>query len=168
MKYENKHLNERKSFWSSKKNIIIVILCVIAFSYIIYLSDSNKSDNNAINNITENSLNNFTNISENLFNTINISNESTIVNSTSNNITNNTKTNITSETKKTTTNNISSNKETSNTSKNTTKNNSKMVWVGETGSKYHNEGCRTLKGKGHQITLDQAKKEGRQPCKVCH
>lgn len=46
--------------------------------------------------------------------------------------------------------------------------NSQMVWVGETGTKYHNEGCRTLKGNGHQITLQQAFAEGREPCKVCH
>ena len=46
--------------------------------------------------------------------------------------------------------------------------NSQMVWVGETGTKYHNQGCRTLKGKGHQITLQQAQAEGRAPCKVCH
>ena len=43
-----------------------------------------------------------------------------------------------------------------------------MVWVGETGTKYHNQGCRTLKGKGHQITMQQALAEGREPCKVCH
>ena len=46
--------------------------------------------------------------------------------------------------------------------------NSQMVWVGATGSKYHNQGCGTLKGKGHQITLQQALAEGREPCKVCH
>ena len=46
--------------------------------------------------------------------------------------------------------------------------NSQMVWVGETGTKYHNQGCRTLKGKGHQITLQQAQDQGREPCKVCH
>ena len=43
-----------------------------------------------------------------------------------------------------------------------------MVWVGETGDKYHIQSCRTLKGKGHQITLQQALSEGRQACKVCH
>ena len=46
--------------------------------------------------------------------------------------------------------------------------NSETVWVGETGKKYHVQGCRTLKGKGHQITLKQALSEGRQACKVCH
>lgn len=43
-----------------------------------------------------------------------------------------------------------------------------MVWVGNTGTKYHNRNCRTLKNGGHQITLEQAKSEGREPCKVCH
>ena len=47
-------------------------------------------------------------------------------------------------------------------------NKTEMVWVGETGTKYHYEDCRTLKGKGHQITLEQALAEGREPCKVCH
>ena len=46
--------------------------------------------------------------------------------------------------------------------------NSQMVWVGDTGTKYHIQSCRTLKGKGHQITLQQALAEGREPCKVCH
>ena len=46
--------------------------------------------------------------------------------------------------------------------------NFQMVWVGETGNKYHVQNCRTLKGKGHQITLQQALSEGKQACKVCH
>ena len=45
--------------------------------------------------------------------------------------------------------------------------NSQMVWVGETGSKYHIQSCSTLKGKGHQITLQQALAEGKQACKRC-
>lgn len=54
------------------------------------------------------------------------------------------------------------------TSTSSSSTNSQMVWVGETGTKYHNQDCRTLKGKGHQITLQQAQAEGREPCKVCH
>lgn len=42
------------------------------------------------------------------------------------------------------------------------------VWVGNTGTKYHFQSCPTLKGKGHQITLEQALSEDREPCKVCH
>ncbi len=47
-------------------------------------------------------------------------------------------------------------------------NNSENVWVGETGTKYHIQSCRTLRGKGHQITMFQALAEERQPCKVCY
>lgn len=43
-----------------------------------------------------------------------------------------------------------------------------MVWVGDTGTKYHKHSCRTLKGNGHQTTMEQALSEGRQPCKVCY
>ena len=46
--------------------------------------------------------------------------------------------------------------------------NSEMVWVGKTGTKYHKQTCSTLKGKGHQITMQQALSEGRTACKVCH
>ena len=45
--------------------------------------------------------------------------------------------------------------------------NSQMTWVGDTGDKYHRQNCRTLKGNGHQITMQQALAEGRQACKVC-
>lgn len=44
---------------------------------------------------------------------------------------------------------------------------SQTVWVGNTGTKYHRQSCRTLKGKGHKITLKEALAEGREPCKVC-
>ena len=54
------------------------------------------------------------------------------------------------------------------TSSNSSTSNSQMVWVGNTGAKYHVQSCRTLKGKGHQITMQQALAEGRQACKVCH
>ena len=43
-----------------------------------------------------------------------------------------------------------------------------MVWVGNTGTKYHRQDCRTLKAKGHQITMQQALAEGREACKVCY
>jgi DNA repair exonuclease SbcCD ATPase subunit len=54
------------------------------------------------------------------------------------------------------------------TSSNSSTSNSQMVWVGNTGTKYHVQSCRTLKGKGNQITMQQALAEGRQACKVCH
>lgn len=42
------------------------------------------------------------------------------------------------------------------------------VWIGETGTKYHYEHCRTLRGNKYEITLEEAKAQGRTPCKVCH
>lgn len=43
----------------------------------------------------------------------------------------------------------------------------KTVYIGKTGTKYHKQSCRTLKGNGRPISLEEAKKQGRQPCKVC-
>lgn len=45
---------------------------------------------------------------------------------------------------------------------------SRTVYVGATGNKYHKQGCGTLKGKGHAISLDEALAEGRTPCKRCN
>lgn len=47
-------------------------------------------------------------------------------------------------------------------------NQGKTVYVGETGSKYHYQGCRTLKNGGRAISLEEALAEGRTACKVCH
>lgn len=47
-------------------------------------------------------------------------------------------------------------------------NNSDMVWIGETGDKYHYEDCRTLKGNKYQITMEEAIAQGRTSCGVCH
>lgn len=43
-----------------------------------------------------------------------------------------------------------------------------IVWVGETGTKYHYKDCRSLKGKGHPITMKEALAEGRTSCGICH
>ncbi len=43
----------------------------------------------------------------------------------------------------------------------------RIVYRGKTGTKYHIESCRTLRGKGIPIKLSEAKREGREPCKVC-
>jgi len=43
-----------------------------------------------------------------------------------------------------------------------------IVYIGKTGNKYHIAGCRTLKGNDIPISLTEALKEGREPCKVCH
>lgn len=73
-------------------------------------------------------------------------------------------------TKKTNSNSqsVTKNQSASNSTTNIDNNNLQMVWVGDTGTKYHIQSCRTLKGKGHQITKQQALAEGRQACKVCH
>lgn len=49
----------------------------------------------------------------------------------------------------------------SNTNKTTT------VYIGKTGTKYHKQSCSTLKGKGIPISIEEAREQGRQPCKVC-
>lgn len=41
------------------------------------------------------------------------------------------------------------------------------VYIGKTGSKYHRQGCRTLKGNGSPISLNEAKAQGREACKIC-
>lgn len=41
------------------------------------------------------------------------------------------------------------------------------VYIGKTGTKYHRQGCRTLKGNGSPISLSEAKAQGREACKVC-
>ena len=41
------------------------------------------------------------------------------------------------------------------------------VYVTETGSKYHRDGCEFLANSKIPVTLDKAKKEGYEPCKVC-
>lgn len=44
---------------------------------------------------------------------------------------------------------------------------SRTVYIGNSGEKYHKQGCRTLKGGGHAISLDDAVDAGYTPCKVC-
>lgn len=52
---------------------------------------------------------------------------------------------------------------------NTSSSNSvEYVYVGNTGTKYHYQSCRTLKGKGHQITMEAAIAQGYTSCGVCH
>ena len=41
------------------------------------------------------------------------------------------------------------------------------VYIGKTGSKYHRQTCRTLKGNGSAISLSDAKSQGRTACKIC-
>lgn len=44
---------------------------------------------------------------------------------------------------------------------------SRTVYIGNSGIRYHKQGCRTLKGGGHAISLDDAVDAGYTPCKVC-
>lgn len=49
----------------------------------------------------------------------------------------------------------------------TTSNGSVIVHITDTGSKYHNAGCRYLKS-DREVTLDEAKAMGLSPCSVCN
>ena len=190
----NKHSHTKKSFWKDKKNIAIVVLSILLFVTIISYPTSDTSTNNLQNSNLTSTINELQSKLEekqieitNLQNSNkslteekkkledenkelnskledaqkNVSKNSTATSSPTSSSSEKTSTKTTSSTSKNTT---TSNKETSSS----TKNNSEMVWVGETGTKYHTQSCRTLKGKGHQITLKQALAEGRESCKVCH
>lgn len=43
-----------------------------------------------------------------------------------------------------------------------------VVYIGQTGTKYHYKTCRTLKNGAYPITLEEALAQGREACKVCH
>lgn len=45
--------------------------------------------------------------------------------------------------------------------------NEEIVYVTESGSKYHKDGCSYLKSSKIMISLEQALMEGRQPCSKC-
>lgn len=47
-------------------------------------------------------------------------------------------------------------------------NQSVTVYITDTGSKYHRDGCRYLKKSKHAISLKDAKAEGYEPCSVCN
>ena len=188
----NNHSNIKQSFWKDKKNIVIVILSGLLFITIVSYPNSNTNISNSqdINLIsTVNELQLEITDKENEIKTLQENNKSLIEKneklenekkelnlkseSSEKNVSKNSSSQTNSYSKKTTSKyssptseNISSpsKKQTSSSTKQT----SKMVWVGETGTKYHIQSCRTLKGKGHQITLKQALAEGREPCKVCH
>lgn len=49
-----------------------------------------------------------------------------------------------------------------------TENKGVTVYITDTGSKYHTGGCRYLKKSKHAISLNDAKGQGYEPCKVCH
>lgn len=43
-----------------------------------------------------------------------------------------------------------------------------IVYVTDTGSKYHKSGCRHLSESKHEISLEDAKAKGYEPCGTCH
>ncbi len=45
---------------------------------------------------------------------------------------------------------------------------SMIVYITKTGSKYHREGCSSLKKSKISITLKEAIKRGYTPCKICN
>jgi competence protein ComEC len=49
-----------------------------------------------------------------------------------------------------------------------TGNDNTIVYITDTGKKYHTAGCRTLKKSKHAITLKEAKARGYTPCGICH
>ncbi len=56
----------------------------------------------------------------------------------------------------------------SNSSVASTTNTSQTVYITNTGTKYHNSGCRSLSKSKIAISLDDAKAKGYEPCKNCH
>lgn len=43
-----------------------------------------------------------------------------------------------------------------------------MVYITDTGTKYHKSGCRHLRDSKHEISLSSAKAQGYEPCGTCH
>ncbi len=175
----NNHSNIKKTFWKDKKNIAIIILSVLLFITIVSYPSSNTSINNSQNTNLISSVNELQaeiKDKENQIKTLQENNKSLIE---KNEKLENEKKELNSKSESSEKNVSKNSSQTSSSSKNTssslkeqtnssTKEDSEMVWVGEAGTKYHIQSCRTLKGKGHQITLKQALAEGREPCKICH
>ena len=197
VKEKIKELKNSNKFWNfilDGKNIAIILLSFLLLCFLIAYSDSNSykyfsqledltsqinglnAKNNELNNAVEDNKKQITNLQD--ANKLLQEEKSTLekekqeLNTKINELekTSSIKTVETSSNQSSSNNTSSSSspKTTSESSISNTTTNSEMVWVGETGNKYHNEGCRTLKGKGHQITMQEALSEGRQACKVCH
>lgn len=177
-------------------NKLLIIVCIVLFFVGCFISPTNKTQptTSISNNVIYNEIANITlqnsvieNTSNVITNTTNVIDNSTIENTvnTTTNITETEKTNTqvqssSSSTKTTnapqasttspasTKNSSKSTSSSTSTSSSKEQSNSNTVWVGETGDKYHYQSCPTLKGKGHPISLSEAKAQGREPCKVCH
>lgn len=177
-------------------NKLLIVICIILFFVGCFISPTNNNQPTASigNNVINNEIANTTmqnsvieNTSSDITNTTNVIDnqiiENTVNTTTSVKETEKTNTQVQSSSSSTKTSNTpqastSSPTSTKNSSKSATsssgtssskeQSNSDTVWVGETGSKYHYQSCPTLKGKGHPISLSEAKAQGREPCKVCH
>ena len=189
--------HSKKSFWKDKKNIAIVILAFLLFCFMVAYGDSDayKVDelttqvneltekNTELNSKIEDTEKQITNLQD--ANQLLVNEKEQLENekqelttkveelqktsSSSANSSSTSSSNSSSSSSPSSKSASSSATPKSSSSSTTSSNsNSQMVWVGETGTKYHIQSCPTLKGKGHQITLQQAQAEGREPCKVCH
>ena len=176
-KYNNKNINKEKFKFKNLfrgKNLAIVILSFLLFCVILVIPSDNTTElKNSIeelnNHITkqeqqiksdEEKLKTLQNSNDELnqqIKDLNKEKEELKKENDSLRASNNQTTSNTSSSNSTTiSNNISDN--------NTTQ---QMVWVGNTGNKYHRQSCRTLKGNGHQITYQQAISQGRGACQIC-
>lgn len=174
---------------------VLFVICIILFFGSCSISPNKAKEtpasteqNNIISNNTffNNTIeNNLTNTNSTLYNVVenNITNTSTTEPTTKSSPQTKTNTDSTSSSSTSTTDSSKgssssassktdatskSKKSNSSTSSSSSNNNSDTVWIGETGNKYHRQSCPTLKGKGHAISLSEAKAQGREPCKVCY
>lgn len=175
---------------------LLIVVCIILFFVGCSISPSSNfhPTESISNNIINNEISNITlqnsvveNTSNNITNTTNVIDNQIIKNTvnTSTNLKETERTNTQAQSKSSSikTTNTPQSSTTSpaskkNFSKSTTSSSSTSsskeqsnfdtVWIGETGNKYHYQSCPTLKGKGHPISLSEAKTQGREPCKVCH
>lgn len=155
----------KKVFWKDKKNIAIIILSTLLLFSFIALGENDNTSNET------NTLNSKLSNLEASISTLekenqNLENENTKLKQEKENL------EIENQSLKKSSNQsqqtvVDTTTEKENTTQ-SSEDKSETVWVGESGNKYHTQNCRTLKGKGHEITLQQALAEGRQACKVCH
>lgn len=155
----------KKVFWKDKKNIAIIILSTLLLLSFIALGENDNTSNEA------NTLNSKLSNLEASISTLekekqDLENENTKLKQEKENleIENQSLKESSSLSQQTVVNTTPEKENTTQSSEDK----SETVWVGESGNKYHTQNCRTLKGKGHEITLQQALAEGRQACKVCH
>ena len=155
--------NHTKSFWKDKKNIAIIILAFLTLCFLMAYADSDSYKSQEQITELENQINTLKSEVEGKNNQItDLQNSKSQLEDENANLASQVD-ELQKISQNTNLSSINSSEPQTSTDTNT-----EMVWVGETGTKYHNQNCRTLKGNGHQITLKQALSEGREPCKVCY